>query len=484
MLATISLKAGAFRDAERLLKHTRKQDEAGFDRWGLLGHVLKLRDKLEESGDVLKLGLSKAPNDPRLWSTLGATHAQALESQEALKAFNKSLALAPNQPQVHISIGNVQSTLGNTDTAIENFKNGLKDKDQRGEAYWSLSNLKTYEFTDAEIEDMNMTIASLRPRDSGFVPLNYALGKAAEDREDYDAAFEYYAAGAAQRSSHDNYKPEVIEKETDRMISFFTKDFFEERKGWGCEDSAPIFVLGLPRSGSTLQEQILASHSQIDGTMELHNILVISQELDDFNDGEDQYPEILTDVSADTLESYGERFIEETMKYRKGAPFFIDKMPNNFRHVGLIHLILPNATIIDARRHPMDACFAGFKQHFALGQSFSYDLEHIARFYVNYVRLMDHWESVLPGKILRVQYEDVIEDTEAQVKRTLDHCNLPFEEECLRFYETKRAVRTPSAEQVRQPIYSKGVGYWRHFEKHLDPLKKALEPLADRYPIG
>ena len=265
-----------------------------------------------------------------------------------------------------------------------------------------------------------------------------------------------------------------------------TQDLFERRKGTGHDAPDPVFIVGLPRAGSTLLEQILSSHSQVDGTLELPNILSLSQHLRRRGRQSDNSPspQILNDLGDDELETFGRQFIEDTRIHRQQAPFFIDKMPNNFRHIGLIHMILPNAKIIDARRHPMSCCFSGFKQLFAEGQEFTYDLTDMGRYYCDYVELMDHWDAVLPGKVLRVHYEDVVADTEHQVKRILEFCELPFEDACVRFYETKRSVRTPSSEQVRQPIYKSGLEQWRHFEPWLDDLKAALEPVLDRYPVS
>jgi tetratricopeptide (TPR) repeat protein len=483
-LATIAMRSGVFRDAERLLTHSLKQDPKVFQNWGLLGHVLRKQDKLEESIDAINKGIEIDSNSEILWSSLGASLSQLLDTEKALDAFQRSLEIEPDQPGVILSIGHVRNTMGDNESAIECYRQCLDDEVHRGTAYWYLSNLKTYSFSDDEIREMDAVLEVTEPEDEGYSPLNFALGKAAEDASDYDQAFSYYAEGNKKKSDSQNYKPEVIEQETDRMIKVFDEEFFARTEGWGCQDAAPVFILGLPRSGSTLQEQILASHSVVDGTMELHHVIRTMRMLDERDDGDDQYPEIVTELDADEYRQLGENFIADTLKYRGDAPHFIDKMPNNFRHIGLIHLMLPKAKIIDARRHPMDACFGCFKQNFAFGQQFTYSLEHMARYYINYVRLMDHWDKVLPGKVLRVQYEDVISDTETQVRRVLEHCELPFEENCLRFYETKRAVRTPSAEQVRQPIYSKGVGYWRNFESHLGALKKALEPIADRYPLN
>jgi hypothetical protein len=272
---------------------------------------------------------------------------------------------------------------------------------------------------------------------------------------------------------------------TARQIRTFDREFFAARRGWGCPAPDPIFIVGLPRAGSTLLEQILASHSQVEGTAELPDIIAISRKLGQKSrkNPASFYPEILADLSEDSVRELGEGYIESTRIQRQGTPFFIDKMPNNFQHIGLIHLILPKAKIVDARRHPMGGCFSCFKQLFVRGQTFTYDLTDLGRYYRDYVSLMDHWDTVLPGTVLRVQYEDMVADNESQIRRLLDHCGLEFEEQCLRFHETERAVRTPSSEQVRKPIYKEGLEQWRHYERHLAPLKRALGSVLDRYPI-
>jgi hypothetical protein len=306
--------------------------------------------------------------------------------------------------------------------------------------------------------------------------LCFALGKALEDRADYAASFSYYERGNALKKAETRYDPDRIDRELRAQREVCTGSLFGHLRGAGYTDPSPIFIVGLPRAGSTLLEQILASHSQVDGTMELPNILALAHRLNGRRMiGDDpRYPGILHQLDAEQLHEFGRKFIEETRIYRKGAARFIDKMPNNFRHIGLIHLILPHAKIIDARREPMACCFSGFKQLFAEGQEFTYGLDDAGRYYRGYVQLMNHWNEVLPGKILRVQYEEVVTDLEAQIRRLLEYCELPFEDGCLRFHENVRAVRTPSSEQVRQPIYDTGLDQWRHYETWLDPLKRAL----------
>jgi len=307
------------------------------------------------------------------------------------------------------------------------------------------------------------------------VHIAFALGKGHEDRGEYAESFAHYREGNDLKRAQTRYSADAMTAELARQREACTADLFARHEGDGHSAPDPIFILGLPRAGSTLLEQILASHSQIDGTLELPNILSLAHRLRGRKASASRYPDILHDLTAEQLAKFGEQYIADTRIHRQGAPFFIDKMPNNFRHIGLIHLILPNATIIDARREPMDCCFSGFKQLFAEGQEFTYGLEEIGRYYADYVDLMQHWDEVLPGRVLRVSHEDVLDDLEGQTRRMLDHIGLPFEEQCLAFHETKRAVRTASSEQVRQPITRAGQGAWRPYEEWLDPLKAALQ---------
>ena len=382
--------------------------------------------------------------------------------------------------RLRLSIGHLHKTLGNRPACEAAYRECLARAPAMGEVYWALADLKTYVFSDAEIAAMQALL-----RDDGDdvdqAHLRFALGRAFEHRREYATAFEHYASGNRRRRKTIAYDIRVFEAKTRRVRECFDAAFLAGRAGAGFEDPAPIFIVGLPRSGSTLVEQILASHSAVEGTFELPNVLTIVREFDHSDEAHDAYPEVVRAVPAGRFAELGRRYVEETRPLRSGAPRFIDKMPNNFSHVGLIHCILPQATIIDVRRHPMDACFSTFKQHFAEGQSFSYDLEDLGRYYRCYLDLMDHWDAVLPGKVLQLRYEHLVRDPERQIRRLLAHCGLEFEPACLAFHETKRAVRTASAEQVRQPLYSSGVGYWKHFASALDPLRRALGDCLDRF---
>ena len=394
----------------------------------------------------------------------------------AFALFDKILEKIPNDPATLTSRGHALKTTGQQAQAVESYRAAFAVKPDHGDAWYGLANLKTYQFTDAEIAQMREL--DRRP-DLAFmdrVHLSFALAKALEDNGDYKDSFHFYKQGNDLKRTQTRYSADSMSAELARQKEFCTAELFEKHRGAGHTDPDPIFILGLPRAGSTLLEQILASHSQIDGTLELPNILSLAHKLRGRRAGQSAYPAVLHDLTSEQLAGFGEKFIEETRVHRQGAPFFIDKMPNNFRHIGLIHLILPNAKIIDARRAPMDCCFSGFKQLFAEGQEFTYGLTEIGRYYSDYIGLMDHWDEVLPGKVLRVQHEDVLDDLEAQTRRMLDYLELPFEEACLEFHKTDRAVRTASSEQVRQPINRSGQGAWKPFDPWLDELRSALNP--------
>ncbi len=398
----------------------------------------------------------------------------------AIERYETLLRSMPRDAELHQSLGHAYKTKGETARAIAAYHAAIEARPDFGEAYWSLANMKTYRFTDFELQRMRQYETQPYLQQTDRYHLCFALGKALEDRGEHAESFTYYARGNALKKEGGFYRAAAQERAVRRQMEICTPEFFAARRGWGCPDPSPIFVLGLPRAGSTLIEQILASHPQVEGTMELANIPRLVGSLgsgDKF--GDTHYPGVLADLTAEQCREFGEAYIRDTRVYRKdGKPFFIDKMPNNFRNIALIHLILPNATIIDARRDAMDCCFSNFKQLYANGHPFSYDLEDIGRYYRAYVELMDHLDRVLPGRVLRVQHEDVLADLEGSVRRILDHCGLPFDEACVEFHRTERRVHTASAEQVRRPINRDGVDQWRPYEPWLGPLKEALGPLA------
>jgi len=432
----------------------------------------------------------------RAYRTIEATASTGLGDHErAVQIYRELSAEAPQTADLHLSIAHALKTLGRQQEAVASYRTAAAVRPNYGDAYWSLANLKTYRFTDDELARMRAgEVADATPLVDRY-HLCFALGKALEDRGEYAASFEHYERGNALKKAECRYKPGLIERNARLQAAVCTREFFESRRGVGCDRADPIFIVGLPRAGSTLLEQILASHSQVEGTMELADIPRLVHHLQgrEQDDSKPRYPAVLAELTAQQLARFGEKYLADTQVYRTGQPdtgkpgtgrpnmgkpFFIDKMPNNFRHIGLIHLILPNARIIDARREPMACCFSNFKQLFASGQEFTYSLEDIGRYYRSYVELMAHWDAVLPGKILRVQHEEVVEDLEGSVRRLLQFCGLQFEPQCLEFYKTGRSVRTASSEQVRQPIFKDGLDQWRHFEPWLEPLKAVLGPLA------
>lgn len=441
--------------------------------------TLQKRQKFSEALQQAELLRQKDPENPQLDMLYANQNLAVGNFDEALRIYRERAQETPNNPGIHLTLGHALKTTGQQKDAIEAYTRAYSIKPDFGDAYWSLANLKTYKFDQAQIEAMRELEAAASTQLADRYHLCFALGKALEDHGLYEESFTYYERGNRLKREEVGYDWRRITAEIDRQIEHCTSALIADKAGSGCPANDPIFILGLPRAGSTLLEQILASHSQVEGTMELPNILALAHRLGGRRriDEEPEYPANLAELTREELTEFGEAFIRDTMIHRKlGTPFFIDKMPNNFRHIGLIHLILPNAKIIDARRSAMGCCFSGFKQLFAEGQEFTYGLEEIGHYYSDYVRLMDHWDQVLPGKILRVRYEEVVADLETQVRRLLDFCGLPFEEACLNFHETERAVRTASSEQVRQPIFKSGVDQWENFSPYLDPLRAILGP--------
>src|SRR6202011_3133249 len=383
---------------------------------------------------------------------------------------------APRAPDLHLSVAHALKTLGRRGEAVEAYRAAAAARPNFGDAYWSLANLKTYRFLDEEIARMRAEESAAGTPPVDRYHLCFALGKAYEDGGEYAESWRYYERGNALKRAESRYRPEIIESNTRQQIEVCTHEFFAARAGTGAPGNDPIFIVGLPRSGSTLVEQILASHSRVEGTQELSDIqrIVLGLQGREPDLDNPRYPGVLAGMPPKDFLTLGEKYLADTRVYRTDKPHFIDKMPNNFRHIGLIHLMLPNARIIDARREPMACCFSNLKQLFANGQEFTYSIADIARYYRTYLELMQHWDQVLPGKVLRVCHEDVVEDLEGNVRRILDFCGLDFEPACVEFYRTERSVRTASSEQVRQPIFREGLDQWRNYEPWLGPLKDAL----------
>ena len=516
------LSGGKLKDAERLCKYFLRDNKTHAEGMRLLAEVLTRKNVLDEAQFILETLHELEPDN--VPATIQLFHV-VMRRQRFHSAFDIARTLRDRHPEdgdqikkayaaacfavgrvkeagtlyeelrqdfpgdhlIPISQGHIFNAEGNREAAIAAFSASAEIKPDHGDAYWSLANTKSYRFTNEQIQDMTALEQTQRIGDVDRIQICFALGKALEDAGSYDEAFAFYLRGNQLKLPTTHFDTQQLAKRIDAQIEVCTPSLFTQKVNTGFRAPDPIFIVGLPRAGSTLLEQILASHSQVDGTMELHNILDLAKRLrgrDQSEQAGPRYPRIMGELEDALFQQFGEQFIEQTQVYRSNAPFFIDKMPNNFFHIGLIKLILPNAKVIDARRHPMACCFSGFKQLWGEGQEFSYGLEEIGIYYRQYVKLMDHWDAVLPGFVLRVQHEDVVDDLEGQVRRLLDFCGLPFESACLDFHKTDRTVRTPSAEQVRQPIYRSGLDQWRNFEHHLDPLKRALgEELLETYGI-
>lgn len=445
--------------------------------------VLVELHRYEEARQQLQQLMRDEPSSAALTTLYAASCIGVGEHEQAIALYRGLLVGGAQDAEAHLSIGHAQKTLGRTQEAIDSYRRAAECRADFGDAYWSLANLKTYRFRDAELASMRAALEASATGLTDRYHFCFALGKALEDRGDFAESFRHYALGNQLKHSESRYRVEFIETNTREQIRVCSAEFFARRVGWGHQSPDPIFIVGLPRSGSTLLEQILASHSQVEGTEELPNVQQIVSRFHGFEPqvGEPRYPRMLTDLSVEDFTTLGQEYLDRTRVYRSGKPHFIDKMPNNFRHLGLIHLMLPNARIIDARREPMACCFSNFKQLFANGQEFTYSLEDIARYYRTYLDLMRHWDMILPGRILRMYHEDVVEDLEGSVRRLLDFCGLDFEPQCVAFHETKRSVRTASSEQVRQGIYREGLEHWKSFEPWLAALQSALGDASGRY---
>lgn len=485
MLAETGARLGRLEDAEALLERCVELAPGFNEARHNYATVLYRQNKAAEAVPHLDALLARNPRHPGYRNLKAAVMGRIGEYDQAIELYDGVLRDYPEQPKGWMSYGHALKTVGRQADSIAAYRRSLELAPALGEAWWSLANLKTWKFVPEDIAAMLGQLERTDISEEDRFHLHFALGKALEDLGDYEASFRHYQSGAALRRKAIDYDPEATSDHRARARGLFTRAFFAEREGFGSAAPDPIFIVGLPRAGSTLIEQILSSHSSVEGTQELPDIIAMARRLGGQSKraGGPGYPEVLADLDAEACRALGEEYLERTRVQRKtDRPLFIDKMPNNFAHVGFIHLILPNARIIDARRHPLGCCFSAFKQHFARGQGFSYDLEEVGRYYADYVGLMAEFDAVLPGRVHRVIYEEMIVDPEREVRRLLDYCGLPFEDACLRFYENDRAVRTASSEQVRRPIFTDGVDHWRNYEPWLDPLKAALGPILDAYP--
>jgi tetratricopeptide (TPR) repeat protein len=483
LLARIAFKRDVLDDAELLLQAVLElapdYQAARHD----YASVLLERHRYLQARQQLEALLAIEPMN-RQYRALYATTCVGLgEHERAITLYRELLADAPGAADLHLSVAHSLKTLGHQQASIEAYRAAAAARPNFGDAYWSLANLKTYRFTDDEIARMQAEESAPAVALVDRYHLCFALGKAFEDRRDYERSYRCYEQGNALKRSESRYRPEILETNTAKQREVCTREFFARRSRYGAKNPDPIFIVGLPRAGSTLLEQILASHSQVVGTQELAEVPRIVNELQgrEPDMANPRYPGVLAEMSAEEFLRLGEKYLTETRVFRTNKPFFIDKMPNNFRHIGLIHLMLPNARIIDARREPMACCFSNLKQLFAHGQEFTYSIEDIARYYRTYLDLMAHWDEALPGRVLRVWHEDVVDDLEGNVRRMLDFCGLEFEAACVDFHKTERSVRTASSEQVRQPIFREGLDQWKHYEPWLEPLIDALGDAPVRY---
>jgi tetratricopeptide (TPR) repeat protein len=505
VLRAFLLQAGNHVEALRLLARIEHQRDALHDAELLLNDALKLapdyraarldyarvlidRQKYLRARGEIEILLKLEPSDRDYLSLYAAACAGLGEHEQAIALYGQLLAASPESSELHVSLGHSLQAVGRQKEATASYHAAAAATPGFGDAYWSLANLKTYRFSDDEIAHMRAQEAVPDADSVDRYHLCFALGKALEDRSEYAESWQFYARGNTLKRAESCYHPDITETNTRKQIEVCTAQFFAERTGAGVPDSDPIFIVGLPRSGSTLIEQILASHSQIEGTQELSDIQRIvlgmqwpHSDLDHPRYPHPRYPGVLAGLAPEDLSKLGQRYMTDTRAYRGNKPFFIDKMPNNFRHIGLIHLMMPNAKIIDVRREPMACCFSNLKQLYARGQEFTYSIDYIARYYRTYLDLMQHWDAVLPGRVLRVWYEDVIENLEGNVRRLLEFCGLEFEPACVEFYKTERSVGTASSEQVRRPIFREGLLQWRNYEPWLGPLEDALGDALTRY---
>lgn len=482
LMAQLAARLGRFKDSEALLRRAIELAPDFTAARSNLAGILYRQNRFEETVEMLGTVLEVDADDASGQSLMAAALGRIGEYDEALALYGALTDRFPTHAKLWMSFGHVLKTVGKQDEGIAAYRRALQVEPTLGEVWWSLANLKTVRFDDADIAAMEAALETAALSDDDRLHLHFALGKAFDDRRDAETSFGHYDRANAIRHGQLDYDPDIVTHHVDKIIATLTPEFLASRAGQGDPTPDPIFILGMPRAGSTLLEQILASHSQIEGTMELPDMPAIA--LREGKTVPSGWVDAVKEMPGERLAELGSEFLRRTAVQRKtDKPFYIDKLPNNWIYTGLIHLILPNAKIIDARRHPLDCCFSNFRQHFAKGQAFSYSLSDMGRYYSDYVRLMAHFDAVLPGRVHRVIHEAVIEEPEAQVRAMLDYLGVPFEEACLNFHQNKRAVRTASSEQVRRPINRDGVEQWKPYEQWLDPLKDALGGLWQSYPV-
>ena len=471
LLGILATKGGKYKIAEQILIKAIQIAPTYSLLWRNISLVYRLSGQLEKAQKSMDNILALDPKNASVWADYGTILIMLAKYKEAIVAYSRCVSLKADSPRAYLSLGHAYNTIGNKDKSIESYINAIKHNPDSGEAYWSLANLKTYTFTNKQINEMEDTVKS-DISEIEKIQLLFALGKAYEGSEQYELSFKKYQEGNWLKRKSIKYSSQNNTENINKTIEFFNKKNIQKIKKSKCLNNDPIFILGLPRSGSTLIDQIISSHSMVDGTQELPNIMNLSKEVEALGKDSKAYPNFLSKLSELQISDLGKKYIDQTKWGRGNAPFFIDKMPNNFLHIGLIKTILPNAKIIDTRRGAMDTCFSCFKQFFAKGQLFTYDLEDLGLFYNDYIKLMNHWHDLYPNEIYTVKYSNMINNTDAEIANLLDYCNLPFESQCLEFYKSKRPVKTPSADQVRQPIYKSGLDYWKNFENDLSPLQK------------
>lgn len=479
MMAELAARIGRLKDSEALLRRALElAPDFGAARANL-ATILYKQNRFPEALEHLNAVLADDGDNPAQKNLKAAALGRVGGYDEAISLYKELTTQFPDHAKLWMSYGHMLKTVGDQDGSINAYRRAIAAEPTLGEVYWSLANLKTYRFSDEDFAAMRAALGAANLSHEDKYHLYFALGKASEDRADHEAAFDYYAKGNALRSGELNHEPHAVASQVDKVIERFTTDFLNAHIGQGYAAPDPIFIIGMPRAGSTLIEQILASHSMVEGTMELPDIPAMAMREGRGSD----WIDAVGDMDASALDALGREFIDRTRIQRKtDKPFFIDKLPNNWSYLGFIRLILPNAKIIDARRHPLDCCFSNFRQHFAKGQAFSYDLAHMGQYYADYVRAMDHFDTVAPGYVYRVIHEELLDNPEEEIRRLLAFLSLPFEPACLDFHANKRAVRTASSEQVRRPINRDGVDQWKPYEAHLDPLKHALGRLWEIYP--
>ena len=473
-MGILAFKSGNHDIAEAMFTRALQVDPTYTLVWANLAQVFSVTGQLDKAKKSFKNILNMEPKNGLIWAEYGTVLTKLARYSDGKDAYLKALKFKPNSPRVYLSLGHVYKTMGEIDNSINSYKSTIKQNNLSGEAYWSLANLKTYSFTNDEIKNMEVTLDT-EISDIERCQMHFALGKAYEVKKDYNNSFINYSKGNRVKKGLIKYSSRETSEKTKKVLDFFIEENISSLSNSSTLDRDPIFVLGMPRSGSTLVDQIISSHSMVDGTQELPNIIKIAAELN--SDSDDNYPEALKDLKSNELSALGQDYISETKWARESAPFFIDKMPNNFIHIGLIKTILPNAKIIDTRRDAMDTCFSCFKQFFARGQLFTYSLEDLGNYYVDYIKAMNHWHKVYGEDIYTVHYDNVINNTESTIRELIEYCELPFEDNCLEFYKSSRPVKTPSAEQVRQPIYKSGLNYWKNYADFLSPLKKIIDEI-------